>query len=98
MSTYAIQQVEKDSITEIHFSGSLIINHIAKIYEDLKGIVTKDKQYSLFIDNPESLDITFVELVISLKKSFKELKVTSTLKDDILQLLTKNGLDKELNN
>lgn len=98
MSTYAIQQVEKDGINEIHFSGSLIINHIAKIYEDLKGIVTKDKQYSLFIDNPESLDITFVELVISLKKSFKELKVTSTLKDDILQLLTKNGLDKELNN
>lgn len=98
---YTIAISDSDSQSELKFSGNLIINHIEKIYAELKEKLTIDKPISVVIDNPENMDITFVQMLLSIKKACteasKEFKVTTVLKDDLKQLIEKAGLNKELN-
>jgi hypothetical protein len=100
MSRYAIQHSKKEGVIEIHASGNLIINHIEKIHADLRGIITADDSVTICIDDPENIDITFVQEVISIRKTVlsrgKEFKVTATLKDDLSQLIEKAGLLTEI--
>jgi hypothetical protein len=85
---------------EVHLSGNLIINHIEKIHAELQGILTMEQPISMFIDDPDNIDITFVQEVISIRKTLfengKEFKVNTTLKDDLSQLIEKAGLLIEL--
>ncbi len=101
MSAYEISISEKEGRDELTCKGSLIINHIEKIYAELREKLKFDKAMTVVIDNPESIDITFVQLVISLKKTFAEkgleFTVKSSLKDDMVQLISKAGLNKDLN-
>ncbi len=100
MSSYSIQHSEKDGEMEVHLSGNLIINHIEKIHAELQGILTMEQPISMFIDDPDNIDITFVQEVISIRKTLfengKEFKVNTTLKDDLSQLIEKAGLLIEL--
>lgn len=100
MSSYSIQHSEKDGVMEVHLSGNLIINHIEKIHAELQGILTMEQPISMFIDDPDNIDITFVQEVISIRKTLfekgKEFKVNTTLKDDLSQLIEKAGLLIEL--
>ena len=100
MSSYAIQHTTKDGVVELHCSGNLIINHIAKIHAELQGILTMEESVSMFIDNPDNIDITFVQEIISIRKTLKakgkDFKITTTLKDDLSQLIEKAGLLTEI--
>lgn len=102
MSAYKIGLNEKDGRKELHFSGSLIINNIEKLYAELQELLIIDKPISIYIDNPDNIDITFIQLVVSIKKSCLEkkidVKIISSLKDDYRQLIEKAGLIKEITN
>lgn len=98
---YQIVAADKQGTMEVKFSGNLIINHIEKITEEMRELITPEQPVSFIIDNPENLDITFIQLVISVKRMWKEkgseFHVKSELKDDLKQLIAKAGLDRELN-
>jgi hypothetical protein len=97
MSEYKIEVVEKKEGAEIHCSGNLVINNIEKIVEDIRENVSLERGYTLFVDNPENLDITFIQLIISMRKQIEagnnKLAIKMELKDDMRQLITKSGLD-----
>ncbi len=86
---------------ELTCSGNLIINHIEKIYAELQESLSCDQPISIVIDNPENLDMTFVQLVLAIKKSVlekgKTFTIKTTIKDDLKLLVEKAGLEKELN-
>lgn len=98
---YTIAAADKQGTMEVKFSGNLIINHIEKIFEELQELITPETPVNFIIDNPENLDITFVQMVIAVKHLWKEknseFHVKSELKDDIKQLLAKAGLETEMN-
>lgn len=102
MSAYKIGLSEKDGRKELRFSGNLIINNIEKIYNELQELLIIDKPLSVFVENPENIDITFIQLIVSIKKACLEsnvdFKVEATLKDDYKQLIEKAGLEKEITN
>lgn len=90
----------KDGATQIRFSGQLIINNIEKINGDLASKLAIDKALEVVIDNPENVDITFIQLIASLRKTWKAsglpFAVTATLKPDLVQLIEKSGLESQL--
>ncbi|MCQ2235651.1 MAG: STAS domain-containing protein [Bacteroidales bacterium] len=96
MSSYSVEVTEKDGKKQVRLSGSIIINHIEKVYDELKSQITPDDEVDLVVENPENIDITFVQLVLSMKKAWKEsgkaLNITTTLPDDLTTLLAKAGI------
>lgn len=101
MSAYSIKIADNAGVTELTCTGNLIINHIEKIYGELQESLSTDNSVSVVIDDPENLDITFVQLVMAIKKSVTEkghtFSIKTKLKDDLKQLVLKAGLEKEIN-
>lgn len=99
---YKIDIKDTGDEKKIVFSGSLIINYIEKIYDEIKETINEMKPLSIEISNPDNIDITFVQLIVSIKKTYSKagvsLNVDAELKDDIIQLLDNSGLKNELNN
>lgn len=85
----------------MRFSGQLIINYIENITEIVKEKVNTSKDLDLQIDNPDSVDVTFIQLLISLKKTFekagKKVSLTADLKEEIKTLIANSGFDYVLN-
>lgn len=85
----------------IRFSGQLIINHIEKITDEVKNNVKVDKDLQIEIDNPESVDVTFIQLLLTLKTTLKangkKIIINSELSDDIQTLLKNSGFHYVLN-
>lgn len=101
-NTYKIELRDGADAKELHFSGNLIINHIEKMYAEMQELLLIDKAITIYIDDPDNIDITFIQLLLSIKKSCQEKKfafdVVSSLKDDFKQLIIKAGLEKEIIN
>lgn len=98
---FSIAAADKQGTMTVTFSGNLIINHIEKIYEEMQELITPEQPVTFIIDNPDNLDITFVQMIISVKRLWKEkgseFHVKTELKDDLKQLIAKVGLERELN-
>lgn len=100
MSSYVIQHTKNGGVMEIHMSGNLIINHIEKIHAELQGILTMEESVKMYVDDPENVDITFIQEIISIRKTLVgkglEFKIETKLKDDLSQLIEKAGLLTEI--
>jgi len=98
---FSITAADKQGIMTVTFSGNLIINHIEKIYEEMQELITPEQPVTFILDNPDNIDITFIQMIISVKRLWKEkgseFHVKTTLKDDLKQLIAKAGLERELN-
>jgi len=85
----------------LHFSGQLIINYIENITEAVTNKVTASKDLDVKIDNPDSIDVTFIQLLLSIIKTFeandKKVSVTSELKDELKTLIGNSGFSYVLN-
>jgi anti-anti-sigma regulatory factor len=86
----------------VEITGSLVINHIEKIYHDLSTNLDFSKNLKVVLDQVDNIDITFVQLLLSLKKQFGksglELTLQSKLSDDMWLLLNNAGFNKQLIN
>lgn len=96
MSSYSVEVTEKDGAKQVSLSGSIIINHIEKIYDELKSQITPEDDVCLTVENPDNVDITFVQLVLSMKSAWKasgkKLTISTILPEDLTALLTKAGI------
>ncbi|MBS2096815.1 hypothetical protein [Carboxylicivirga linearis] len=85
----------------LRFSGQLIINYIENITEAVKNKVSVSKDLDVQIDNPDSIDVTFIQLLLSIIKTFeandKNVSVTSELKDELKTLIGNSGFSYVLN-
>ncbi len=82
----------------IKFSGSLVINHIEDIITTIKERVDFTKNLHINISNPDNIDLTFIQLVISLQKTSlnKEIdfSVSAKIKDYLNLILTNADFNK----
>jgi len=87
---------DKKKLT-IKFSGSLVINHIEDIISTIKDRIDFTKDLHLNISNPDNIDLTFIQLVVSLQKTVLnknlDFSVSAKIKDDLSLILTNAGFN-----
>ncbi len=87
---------DKQKLT-VKFSGSLVINHIEDIITEIKDRVDFTKSLHINISNPDNIDLTFIQLVVSLQKSYidnnLDFSVSAKIKDDLNLILTNAGFN-----
>ena len=95
MENYAVKCNNKKGLTEIVFSGQLVINNIEKIIENVRTNLKKVNTRKFIVKDVENVDLTFVQMLYSLKKSGEKEGIESTLSisvsDDLQKLLTSSG-------
>ncbi len=100
-TAYSIDIKKDKDQTNILFAGELIINHISKIKDEISEIIEFNHNLSVKITNPSSLDITFIQLICSLKKSFESkdftVAIEATLNEDVYSLVNNSGFKNLLN-
>lgn len=98
---YSISVTDQADVRELKFSGDLIINHIENIYGELQELITPEQSVTFILDNPNNIDITFLQLIESVRNTWaehgKEFKIQTTLADDLKQLVAKAGLEANMN-
>ncbi len=98
---FQIQVKKSDSALEMVFSGQLTINYIQKIKDTVSGEVDFSKDITVVVDNPDNLDITFLQLLQSLKKTAelnkRQFEVRSTLPNELESLVSNSGFSDLLN-
>ncbi len=79
----------------IVFSGQLTISSIKKMTESLKANIDNPKKVAISTKDVENLDLTFIQLIQSVKNSGKkngyEVSVSMKLPDDLSSLLVNAG-------
>ncbi len=79
----------------VRFSGQLIINHIERITDTVKNSVKTDTDLQVEIDNPESVDVTFIQLLLALKATLsangKKIEISAELSEDVQKLIQNSG-------
>lgn len=96
-SIYSLSITDDNGKKHLKFSGDLVINHIDKMTAEVKDALPQPVDTIVTIDNPDNVDMTFIQLLIAIQRSTrqanKSFELHTTLKDDIKELLQKAGLD-----
>lgn len=92
---YSIEIKKEKDVNLLLITGDLIINYITKIKKSITEVIDENNGLKMKITNPSSMDITFIQLVSSLKETFenKNLKfsVEGTFNEDIYSLILNAG-------
>lgn len=100
MDNVNIKLLDNKSI--VVFRGALNINHISAIMEEIEELVNFENDVDIQIDSPESIDITFMQMLLAMRNSCikkgSRFEIKSQVSDDILALMKNAGLDEFLNN
>jgi len=98
---YDIKIVDEQKKVSFRFSGQLIINYIEKIVEDVKGKVNLQKDLEVVVDNPDAIDVTFIQLILALKSTYskqdKNVTFSFTLSEELKTLIVNSGFYNVLN-
>ncbi|MFW6327389.1 MAG: hypothetical protein ACOC2F_03675, partial [Bacteroidota bacterium] len=83
------------------FSGQLTINYIHKIKESVNSQIDFSRSISVVVDNPDNLDITFLQLLQSLKVTAelnkRQFSVAAKLPNELESLVSNSGFSDLLN-
>lgn len=86
-----------DSYT-ITLTGDLTIKRASEIQQTLTNALHEHKSIQVVVDNPDSMDLTCVQLLHFAKQSAmavpKKFVITSTLSSEIRDLLMKSGIEE----
>lgn len=98
METAFSVDVKKDKEqTKILFAGELIINNIEKIKTSVAESVDFSNNLSVNITNPSGIDITFIQLICSLKNTCKskniEFAIEGNFSEEAYTLLSNAGFN-----
>nr|WP_319400366.1 hypothetical protein [uncultured Carboxylicivirga sp.] len=98
---YKVQYDELPEKNILRFSGQLIINYIESITEIVKDKLTTSKDLDIQVEDPDAVDVTFIQLLFSIKKTFDvagtNVTVTSELKEEVKTLIGNSGFNYLLN-
>lgn len=86
-----------DDKSIIIFKGALNINHISAIKAELEELISFENDIEVRLESPDSIDVTFVQLLVALRNSCKakgsKFTIFSQLSDDVRGLMRNAGLE-----
>jgi hypothetical protein len=95
---FTVQVKDNGENLELLFSGQLTINYIQKIKEAVGEQVNFLKDIAVKVDNPDNLDITFLQLLQSMKatteKNKRQFSVSADLPNELNSLVTNAGFSE----
>lgn len=98
---FLVQVKQSGENLEIVFSGQLTINYIQKIKDMVSDSLDFSKDIKVHIDEPENLDITFLQLLQSLKTTAelnkRQFSVSAVLPTELESLVSNSGFSYLLN-
>jgi ABC-type transporter Mla MlaB component len=96
---YSVSFGKGISANSLEINGNLVINHIDKIYREISEKIDFSKPLNISVQNVENIDITFIQILLSLKKEFEEkkleLQISVDLSDDLWSLLKNAGIKQQ---
>ncbi len=99
-SIYSLAVTQEGDRRQLKFAGDLVINHIDKMTAEVKDALPSPVDTTVVIDNPSNVDMTFIQLLIAIRRATTEagktFEVKTTINDDLKDLLAKSGLDKQM--
>jgi len=99
---FEVKIKNKSGHQAVTFSGNLVINYIEEITKTVNDKVDVSKAVHVDIANPDNMDLTFIQLVLSLQKTCLnnsvEFTVSSKIKDDLKLLLANAGFKNIFSN
>ena len=97
MNNYSInhRKTNNPKTVQLVFSGELSFNHIHSIYTETKTLLQTHPGAELVIENVDLLDLSFVQMIISIKKTYPT-KVILKLNEDLNDLIQVSGFYKYL--
>lgn len=99
-SVYSLEITQADGKKQLKFGGDLVINHAEKMAAEVREALPEPTDVSVTVDNPGNIDMTFIQLVTAIRHQAeaagKKFEISSSLKDDLKELVVKAGLNKEL--
>ena len=85
----------------VTFRGALNINHIVSLKQEIDELVSFETDLEVYLEAPESIDITFIQLLVAMQNSCRvkgtAFQLKSQLSDDIIGLLKNAGLEELFN-
>jgi len=98
---YQVQVKDTQDGIELIFSGQLTIAQIQKIRDAVGEKINFTKDIQVEIDGPENLDITFLQLLQSLKitaeANKRKFSISATLPNELESLVSNAGFADLLN-
>ncbi len=80
---------------DITFTGQLTINTIKKVTESVKSQITDQSVVNITVKDVDNIDLTFIQLLHSIKHSGKKkgfaVNLSMTLPDDLESLIVNAG-------
>lgn len=93
MNNYQIKHIKstKDQAEQLILSGELSFNHILQIKDELMGYKDINSEMILHIKDIDILDLSFIQLLISLKKQNPHFSIRLESNDDFKELISESG-------
>ena len=92
---FNIQFSTEANLQVVSFSGQLAINHIEKIISNAKEQLDFDQSLEVVIEDCENIDITFVQFLIALQKTWLQkgldFSVKASVKEELVRLIENAG-------
>ncbi len=96
-TAFSVDVKHEKGQSKMIISGELIINHIGKIRNEILEAVDFSNNLDIHITNPSALDVTFIQLMSSLKKSIenkgKDCVIEGIFGEDIDGLISNAGFN-----
>jgi hypothetical protein len=100
MSPYKIEyfKTDKTAIETIIIGGELSVNHIFDIRDELNFHLNSSSAYEILITDADIIDLSFIQLLISIKKFNPFVVVKFQINQEQTELLKVSGFYSLLNN
>lgn len=100
MNNYQIKHVKSkgDQAEQLVISGELSFNHILQIKDELNGYKHIKSDMILLIKDIDILDLSFIQLLISLKKHNPHFSIKLESSDEFKELISESGFYQYLIN
>ena len=93
--TINIKNNQDLNIDQLIISGELSFNYIDAIYNDISSLLKKNIPEEIIIENPDILDLSFIQILLSIKKEFQS-KIILNLNEELTDLIKVAGFYKSL--
>ncbi|MFC2138453.1 STAS domain-containing protein [Bacteroidota bacterium] len=82
---------------KISIEGDLTLKNIKEIKEKLLNSTKTYKSLNIQVKKVDNLDITFIQLLIAVKKSFKAVSINTEIPEHAEGIINNSGLQEYLN-
>jgi ABC-type transporter Mla MlaB component len=95
MNNYSIthRKAADQKTDQLVYSGEISFNHIQAIYKETESLLKACPQPEILVEDVDLLDLSFIQLLISLKKTYP-IKVKLKLNEDLDELIRVSGFYK----